>query len=148
MSTYGDSFVFGNDVEDEHAWPNVLAETLGCRVSNFGVWGYGVDQAVLRFEKNVEDRADLVMLGFYLPDMDRSMTRWHHLISPTVESKLSFKPRFLLQENGDLRLEPLPFDSYDTAQRLIRRPADVLTADAYLPGGPSLKSKVEASFPF
>src|SRR6185503_18534955 len=141
-------FTFGTEVEDESAWTNVLADTLGCPVSNFGVAGYGVDQAILRFEKNAEDRADLVVLGFYMLDMDRSMTQWFYSISPSTETKFSFKPRFLLEGNGELRLVPIPVDSYETARRLIRRPASVLTADAYLPDGPSLQSKVEASFPF
>jgi hypothetical protein len=75
VSTYGDSFTFGSDVADEQAWTNVLAQRLGCRVTNFGVPGYGVDQSVLRFEGNHEHHTPVVILGFYTLDMDRNLTR-------------------------------------------------------------------------
>jgi hypothetical protein len=53
ISVYGDSFTFSDEVSDAEAWPNLLAEELRCEVRNYGVSGYGVDQAVLRFEKIV-----------------------------------------------------------------------------------------------
>lgn len=148
VSTYGDSFTFGSEVEDEHAWGNVLAETLGCRVNNFGVPAYGVDQSVLRFERSTEDESELVILGFYTMDMDRSMTQWFYLLNGGDDATLSFKPRFRIDEEDELRLEPIPVDSYQTLKRLIAKPADVLNAEGYLPDGPSMQSKVEGSFPY
>ena len=48
LSLYGDSYTMSSDVDHVQAWGNALSELLGCRVANFGVGGYGVDQAYLR----------------------------------------------------------------------------------------------------
>jgi hypothetical protein len=146
VSTYGDSFTYGSDVEDGFAWGNVLATALGCRVINFGVPAYGMDQSILRFERNTEDHSGLVILGFYLLDMDRNMTQWYDLL--LSRGDLSFKPRFRVDEQDELLLEPIRVNSYETMRRLIAKPADVLTAERYLPDGPSMHSKVWASFPY
>lgn len=52
----GDSFTFGDEVHDEETWPAVLERQLGHRVLNGGVFGYGLDQAVLRAEAVLEAR--------------------------------------------------------------------------------------------
>ncbi len=44
----GDSFTFGDEVEDESTWPALLEGKTGQRVVNAGVFGYGIDQAYLR----------------------------------------------------------------------------------------------------
>ena len=49
VTLYGESMTYGDEVTDAEAWGNVLAQRLGCRVGNFGVGGYGSDQALLRF---------------------------------------------------------------------------------------------------
>jgi len=61
---YGDSFTEGSGVDPEHAWSNVLSQLLHCRVANFGVSGYGTDQAYMRFLNNQRDPARVVVLGF------------------------------------------------------------------------------------
>src|SRR5262249_30879361 len=57
VSLYGDSMTWGDEVDDEHAWGNILSRLLNCRVANYGVPGYGVDQAYLRFTTNEQDEA-------------------------------------------------------------------------------------------
>ena len=48
ITLYGDSFTYGEEVDHEDAWSNRLAERIGCHVGNYGVGGYGSDQALLR----------------------------------------------------------------------------------------------------
>ena len=55
VSLYGDSFTWSSEVEHEEAWGNLLATQLDCRVHNFGVGGYGSDQAYLRYITNALD---------------------------------------------------------------------------------------------
>lgn len=50
----GDSFMFGDEVDDADAMPARLEERLNRRVLNAGVFGYGIDQAVLRGERLVD----------------------------------------------------------------------------------------------
>ncbi len=47
----GDSFTFGSHVEDDETWPAQLSVLLNRPVWNAGVFGYGIDQMVLRTEK-------------------------------------------------------------------------------------------------
>ena len=47
----GDSFVFGDQVSDEETWPALLERALHHRVINGGVFGYGIDQVVIRAEQ-------------------------------------------------------------------------------------------------
>ena len=47
----GDSFTFGDEVDDDQTWPAHLEQLTGRRVINAGVFGYGFDQIVLRAEQ-------------------------------------------------------------------------------------------------
>ena len=57
VSLYGDSYTYATDVSHEDAWSNILSKMVGGRVANFGVGGYGTDQAYLRFNRNIDDHA-------------------------------------------------------------------------------------------
>jgi len=62
VSLYGDSFTFSVGVDNTHAWSNLLSKQLNCRVANYGVFGFGLDQALLHFESNDSDEAPIVLL--------------------------------------------------------------------------------------
>ncbi|HNP62259.1 MAG TPA: hypothetical protein PKM72_15535, partial [Nitrospirales bacterium] len=51
--TVGDSFTFGDQVNNSQTWPACLAQKTGHKVLNGGVGGYGVLQSVLRAEQEV-----------------------------------------------------------------------------------------------
>jgi hypothetical protein len=52
VAAFGDSFIFGGDVADRYAIPEVLARLdAGLEVENFGVPAYGLDQAFLRYQR-------------------------------------------------------------------------------------------------
>lgn len=51
----GDSYTFGDEVSDSETWPAQLDGLLGQPVANAGVFGYGLDQAVLRAERLVPE---------------------------------------------------------------------------------------------
>jgi hypothetical protein len=48
---FGDSFTHGDEVNSDETWPFRLSQLLGCEVENFGVGGYGQDQAYLKYQK-------------------------------------------------------------------------------------------------
>ena len=51
VAAFGDSFVYGNEVRDEDTWCALLEAGAGdLEVLNYGVGGYGLDQAFLRFQ--------------------------------------------------------------------------------------------------
>ena len=69
----GDSFTFGDEVEDSETWAAHLEEILNKRVLNAGVGAYGIDQAFLRAELLLEKYdPDVVFLSFISDDIDRT----------------------------------------------------------------------------
>ena len=143
VSTYGDSYTWGTDVTAEFAWSNVLSKMLDCRVSNFGVGGYGTDQAYLRFKYNDRDKAKIVLLGYTSENLVRNVTQFYDFLYPVLA--FSLKPRFIL-ENGALKLVTFPQLSVDEYRAMTLDPGKFLTHDYLLPGGPA--GTVRAGFPF
>lgn len=120
-SVYGDSFAYSDEVEDADAWPNRLSALLHCRVNNFGVGGYGTDQAFLRMRDQREDRAPLLILAHASVDIVRNLIPFDAFRGG---DRLGFKPRFRLAPDGRLLLEPLPsYASLEEWESVYRDPA-------------------------
>jgi lysophospholipase L1-like esterase len=64
----GDSFTFGNGVGDAATWPAHLERRLQRPVLNAGVFGYGVDQIVLRARKLVDGVSPAWVIVSFIPD--------------------------------------------------------------------------------
>ncbi|HVN38886.1 MAG TPA: hypothetical protein VMW19_12030 [Myxococcota bacterium] len=64
----GDSFTFGDEVDDRSTWPSALERRLGQRVWNGGVFGYGLDQITLRAEQLVPALTPSVLVVSMIPD--------------------------------------------------------------------------------
>jgi hypothetical protein len=111
IALVGDSFTFGLEVHYEDTWGNQLERVLGpeFQVLNFGVDGYGVDQAYLRYQRDVLAwHPDVVILGVINDDLRRTMCVYAFLCFPGFEMPFA-KPRFTV--SGDTlvpRNVPLP----------------------------------------
>lgn len=131
VSVFGDSFTFGSDVAAEESYPNLLARELGCRVNNFGVGGYGTDQALLRYRRLAADSAAFVVLGHYSEDIVRNVNQLRDL---NASGPFFLKPRFVL-ERGELRLVPLPDLDADDFARITTDARRILPHEFFRPGG-------------
>lgn len=148
-SVYGDSFAYAAEVEDRDAWPNRVADRLRCPVKNFGMSGYGVDQAVLRALDNPADDAAVTILAIFPDDIQRNRNQWRHLWCPGCDrQELSVKPRFVLESDGSLSLHPLPVHSVGEIRRLFDDPAAVLDAEDLLPDAPARQATRRIGFPY
>lgn len=126
VSLYGDSFVWADEVDDAHAWGNLLADRLGCRVANFGVRAYGTDQSYLRYlHSTPTDNGHVVVLGHLTENVLRNVTQDFDLLYGLT--KYGLKPRFILDAAGQLELVPLPELSSEEFALLNRSPENVLT---------------------
>jgi len=68
----GDSFTFGDEVSDNETWPAILERLSNDKVLNGGVFGYGLDQIVLRAEALSKVYSpDLLIVSFIPEDIDR-----------------------------------------------------------------------------
>jgi hypothetical protein len=111
VALVGDSFTWGDDVRFEDSWGYRLEQLLpkGCRVLNFGVGGYGIDQMYLRYKRDVPSwKPNLVILSFIDPDLHRTMSAYGFLFFEQGNSLP--KPRFVLDQRGSLNMvnQPLP----------------------------------------
>src|SRR2546421_8165235 len=101
----GDSFVWGNDVEAEERFTNLLRKALpGHEIVNAGVSGYGTDQEYL-WLKRLWDRIEpaVVVLMFTVVN-----DRWDNISNVRYDGY--FKPYFATAPDGSLRLtgQPVP----------------------------------------
>ena len=102
IAAFGDSFTANPDVDDNEAWTQVLESELGDRriraeVLNFGVGGYGMDQAYLRWQhvgKNLS--ADIVIFGFQPENLHRNVSVFRPIYARHTGIPLS-KPRYALR---------------------------------------------------
>ena len=144
ISLYGDSFTHSAEVGNKHAWSNVLSILVGCRVANYGVGGYGSDQAFLRFKKNINDSSKIVFLNHLSENILRNVNQFRDFLYNS--EGIGFKPRFIIDENGSLKLIPLPTFSAEQYLDVVLRPAQYLRNEYFLPDG--LTGITVARFPY
>lgn len=133
VSIYGDSFAWSDEVDSVHAWGNVLSGMLKCRVANFGMVGYGTDQAYLRFKTNLQDQAQVVILVFSSDNIRRNVNRVRNFIIPSFQ--LGTKPRFIVGAGGQQEMIPLPKLTAAEYDAFIKDPLPELPYEFFLPGG-------------
>lgn len=110
VALVGDSYTFGEEVSYVNSWAAQLEKLLpkGCRVLNFGVLGYGVDQMYLRYIKDVPSwEPRVVILAFIEGDIHRTMSAYSFLIFPGSDLPFA-KPRFHLDPDDRLIIMNLP----------------------------------------
>jgi len=97
VATFGDSFTYGAEVLDDETWQASLERAdPRLEVPNYGVGGYGTDQALLRFRRLRERLdADVVILGILLENIGRNVNRYRPLWYPKAGGAVA-KPRFRL----------------------------------------------------
>jgi hypothetical protein len=96
----GDSYTFGDQVSDADTWPARLERELGRPVVNGGVFGYGLDQIVLRAEQLLERFAPDILIVSLIPDDIRRCE---------YSYRYAWKPYFEAVDDGVvLRNVPVP----------------------------------------
>ena len=102
IAVFGDSFAVGDEVSDDEVWAYNLEKLLikaglDAEVLNFGVGGYDMGQAYLRWQAQGKDYSpDIVIFVFQPENLDRNANvfRLLYLQGGIVYSK----PRFILEE--------------------------------------------------
>jgi hypothetical protein len=123
IATFGDSFTYCNEVGDKESWPHQIEAGWNAEVLNYGVGGYGTDQALLRFrDEGARLNPEIVIIGFTSLMAPRVVSRYRRFQDPNDGPW--FKPRFIL-ENNQLRFLAAPVASREDADRLLADPAAV-----------------------
>ena len=103
IALFGDSFVAGDEVKDEDAWGAQLERRLieaGVRAEtlNFGVAGYSMGQAYLRWQSLGKDYSpDIVIFVFQAENLDRNVNIFH-ILYPQGRVVYS-RPRFVIRDD-------------------------------------------------
>jgi GDSL-like Lipase/Acylhydrolase family len=125
VAAFGDSFVYGNEVANRDAWPTLLERMdSSLDVLNYGVGGYGTDQAFLRYRgEGSRLRPSVIIIGFVPDDIRRVVNVYRRFLS--VREIPITKPRFVLDGTGRLVLRPNPVPDSSALARFVEEPAAV-----------------------
>ncbi|MDE2951214.1 MAG: hypothetical protein OXT68_10645 [Chloroflexota bacterium] len=112
IAAFGDSFTAGDDVNDAQVWTNqlelnLIEQGIRAEVLNFGVGGYDMGQALLRWRAiGQKFQPDIVIFGFQSENLDRNVNvfRILYIHGPSIPFS---KPRFIISD-GKLELINLP----------------------------------------
>lgn len=108
IATFGDSFTFGAEVNDDNTWEYYLSILLQRYVANYGVGGYGTDQALLRYKEKLHEglRPSFAIFGIYEENFKRVLNRFRPFYKTYTGLKLGFKPRAYLDQSNNLSFLP------------------------------------------
>lgn len=128
IAAFGDSFVYCNEVANPDCWVAQLETQYGIDALNYGVGGYGLDQALLRYAREGAALSpDVVLIGFTPDDLGRVVNRYRGFISPSEGPW--FKPRFLLEGDRLVRMDS-PAESAEEARSLLNSIPGIRAAGA------------------
>jgi hypothetical protein len=102
---FGDSFTMGAEVPFEDSWGYQLQQSIkqdypNLKVFNFGIVGYGIGQAYLRWQKvNQYHNCEITIFGFAPTDVKRGVNLIR-LIRSTKTSVPYSKPRFIIKDKS------------------------------------------------
>jgi len=109
ISFYGDSFLFGRQVNDNETCQWHLSELTKTNVLNFSVGNYGLDQALLRLKREYpKNKTKVVVIGVVPSTIVRILSVWKHYNE--FGNTFGFKPRFIIKK-GKLELIGNPIDA-------------------------------------
>ena len=128
----GCSFTLGSEVEDSETFAYLLDERWpDTRVGNFAMGGYGPDQALLRYRRDVAPlEPDEVWFGLFPPATLRASSHFPPLYYRWRAQTIQFKPRFSVDDAGELTFQPSPAREAADVATLLDDRAAFLTAMA------------------
>ena len=99
ISSYGSSFVRGDEVSDNQTIQYHLGKKLNTRVKNFGASGYSPLQSLIKFSLNTKDDSDVVIMGITTNMINRNgyLARQNYLIGSSIPT---FTPGLKSIANG------------------------------------------------
>lgn len=129
LCVYGDSYAFCRLVADNETWPHYIAEQTGLPVANYGVGNYGVDQAVLRLEREIANfSGDIAIVAVVPETIARIQSYWKHYFE--YGNVLAFKPVFRIADGG-ISLIPQAIRSREDFAQLAQHVARIQKIDPF-----------------
>jgi len=124
--SFGDSFTHGDNVKLQETWQRQLEQNnSNIEVLNFGVPGYGLDQAFLYYQqvwRNYD--APVVLIGYMSENIYRHVNIFRPFYNPRTRFPLT-KPRFLENNNQWVHFRN-PFSKLEDYKKLLKNEETVL----------------------
>ncbi|MFQ5912127.1 MAG: hypothetical protein ACE5JS_02985, partial [Nitrospinota bacterium] len=119
LSSFGDSFTHGDDVRNEDTWQEVMNRSgPNLEVLNFGVPGFGLDQAFLRYQHDgIAYHSHIILIGFMPANIARNVSVFRPFLSLRTGLPLT-KPYFTLDGN-DLVLNHNPIQELSQYKEVL-----------------------------
>jgi hypothetical protein len=98
----GDSYTFGDEVDDHQTYASRLQVLTGQGVVNYGVRGFGPLQARLLFEDKIRHHSsvDTVVLGVMYENIARMINSYRPVMHPYSREIFGFKPYIEIRADG------------------------------------------------
>lgn len=127
IATFGPSFTHGDEAADDETWQVHMEQARPeLEVMNWGVGGYGTDQAFLRYRlQGIAYQPDIVIIGFEEDNVRRNVNRFRPFFRPGTGTPLT-KPVFVEDENQQFKLLDNPFKSVAELQTALDNPTHFL----------------------
>jgi len=116
--TFGDSYSFCRHVNDNQTWQWYLSKSTQTNVENYGVGGYGIDQALQLFNQKCKNlnRETKVSIMMVVPEtISRIVNIWKHYNE--YGNTFGFKGRYII-DNNKLRWIHNPINNVDKYYKL------------------------------
>jgi hypothetical protein len=125
VAAFGDSFVYGAEVDNAASWTGRMEhDNPDMEVLNYGVSGYGVDQAYLRYlHEGKAFSPHVVLMGFVPDDINRIINVYRRFLSPGAAL---FKPRYVLTESDELVLLDVPLKTAADYENLLTNQREIM----------------------
>ena len=119
LAAFGPSFTHGDEVNDDQTWAAQLEQIRpDVEVMNWGVGGYGTDQAFLTYQtQGAAYHPQVVIIGFEEENVARNVNRFRPFYRPGTGLPLT-KPVFV-EDADELVLFENPFDDFDNFYRTV-----------------------------
>jgi len=112
IALVGDSMTYGYEVPCEDSWGHVLEAHLGpaVQVLNFGVSGYGLNQVLLRYERDAQPwKPQIVLIGITSQEIQRMISVYNFLMNPDWLGLPYVRPRLILKNGAPSPInQPVP----------------------------------------
>ena len=110
IALFGDSYTYGSAANLEDTWAyhleqELMSQGIPNEVLNFGVGGYGIDQAYLRWlHEGKLYHPDIVVFGYMVDDIPRNANIFRGLLRLSKGGKMNgtiySKPRFIMDSEA------------------------------------------------
>ncbi len=105
--SYGDSFTYGDEVEDPDTWQSRFGKLTGRGIVNLGAHAYGLDQAVLKFEKyGGKYPGRVAILSLFNQEYRRALSYYAYYYFRRDHYRYIFKPVFIPGPEGYVLVKP------------------------------------------